>query len=404
MGKARGLKKDSVNDRFKLSSYISSVDSVVKSGTEETLGSVLSLVASSHIPVFIFTKEDEFFGLISPYQALYSGKHQYTAHVSSLVVKPQYITLKTPLYDVASYMLESRIYVLPLFSEDRKLTGTIHIKQVIKGILKDKDLLKYIASTIKSHAPITAKSDSSVGDIYAKMQEKEVSRVILVNNNGNLDGIVSRNGLLKAFTKPTEKQRFGKNGSQPTNRAFDEEKKYRKNSPVKNYATDMVNSLPSGTSQEEIINKLLSTQHNSVVLTDKNNKPVGFLSMHDILVGLASLRPEPTVNLIISRPSTNVTEGDFTKAKELLSKFGQKMNKRIAIDKIEVHFEEPKFPTGGTSIYNTTIIITPIAGTKIISKTKNKNFLESIYSAIAQIEKEQRRSGITRSESKHTQK
>jgi len=398
------LKKDSINDRFKLSSYISPVDSVVRSDDGETLGTVLSLVVSTHTPIFIFSKNDEFLGLISPHQALYSRKHPYTTLVSSIAVKPPYITIKTPLYEVASHMLENRVYTLPLFDDDKQLMGAVHIRQVFQGLLKDKDLLKYISFITKPHTPITAINNFSVGDIYDLMHEKEVSRIVLVDDNGNLDSIVSRNDLLKAFMKPTEKQRFGKNGFQPTDRAFDEEKKYRKDSPIKKYATSDVNSLLNDAGEEEIIKKLLSTQHNSIVLVDKNNKPVGFLSMHDILAGLASLRPENKINLIISNPSSNVTDSDLMKAKELLSKFGEKMVKRVAIEKIEVHFEEPKYPTGGTSIYNTTIIITPVAGAKIISKTKNRDFMSSIRSATAQIEKEQRRSSITKAESKHTQK
>lgn len=164
----------------------------------------------------------------------------------------------------------------------------------------------------------------------------------------------------------------------------------------------MVNFLPDDVTQEKIIKKLLSTQHNSIVLIDKNNKPVGFLSMHDILVGLASLRPEETINLIMAKPTNNVSEHDVKEAEEILTRFGQKMNRRIAIDKIEVTFEEPKTSTGGRVLFNTSLFISPVVGAKIISKTKSRSFIDGVHSAIAQIEKQQRRSGISKADTQHT--
>jgi len=404
INKTDTLKKVSLNERLKLSSYISKIDSVAKSEAGETLGSVVSLVASSHTPVFIFTKENEFLGMISPYQVLSLDKDPYTTHVSSIVVNPPYITLNTALYDVAAYMLESRVYVLPIFTEEKQLSGAIHIKQIFQEILKDKELLDYISSIITSHDPVVAHSNSLVGDIYTLMHKKGVSRVVLVDDEGNLDGIVSRNDLLKAFMQPAPKERFGKNGVRPTDRAFDVEKEYRKDTPIKNFSTNIVHSIPVDTAQEEVIKKLLLSEHNCIVLVNKSNKPVGFISVRDILLGFDSLRPEEMVNIIVSNPSTNVSEIELAKAKELLLKFGQKMKKRIAIEKIEVNFEEPKYPTGGTSIFNTSIMISPVAGAKIISKTKNSDFISSIRSATSQIEKEQRRSGITWAQSKHTQR
>ena len=104
----------------------------------------------------------------------------------------------------------------------------------------------------------------------------------------------------------------------------------------------------------------------------------------------------------MTKPTSNVSEGDIAKAKEQLTRFGQKMNNRIAIDRIEVSFEEPKTPSGGSILFITTLVISPVAGVKIISKTKNRSFLDSIHSAISQLEKQERRSGRSKADSKHS--
>ncbi len=389
-GSDRDLKK-----QFQIVPYISPLDNNLKIDAEETLGSVLPRIVSSHSPLFVFTEKGEFIGLISSYTALYKHRYPYTTKVSSIAINPPLITKKTQLYNVASYMLENRMYVLPVFNEDKQVIGVISSKYIFQNLLKDQDLLMYISSTIKPHIPVTASNNSTVGDIFQIMKKKSVSRVILVGNHGILSGIVSRKDLLNAYMKPTDRQRFGKNGIQKTDRAFDIEKKYRSDDPIKNYATHRVYSLSNDTEQTEIIKQLMTSDHNSVVLTDNYKKPVGFLSMHDILAGFASLRPEERINFIMTNPTSNVSEYDVKKGKEHLARFGQKMSKKIAIDKIEITFEEPKTPTGGSTLFNTSLILSPIAGAKIIAKSQNRSFIKGIDSAIAQIEKQQRRSTLS---------
>ncbi len=384
-----------------LSSFISSIDNVIKSDPDDTLGSVIPLVASSHSPVYIFTKENKFLGYVSPYQALYAHRYSFSTKLSTIVSTPPYLTKETKIHDVASSMLESRIYILPLFDENKQVIGVIQTKDIFKNLIKNQDLLSFISTKVKPHTPVTANNNSTVGEVFQIMQDKDVSRVVLTDDSGVLSGIVSRKDLLNVYMKPTQKQRFGKSGNQQTNRAFDTEKEYRKTDPIKKYMTDQVNTLSNNTKQEKIINQLIGSEHNSVVLINKYNKPVGFLSLRDILSILSSLHPKDTVNIIMANPSTNVSQSDEKKAHDYLTRFAQKMQKRIAIDKIEVTFDEPKTASGESIIFNTTIIISPLAGAKIISKTKDRSFLDGIHSAIAQIEKQQRRSSISKAGSRH---
>jgi len=396
------IEDDSAKKPFDISSYISSIDDVTTSEADDTLGSVMPLLQSSHSPLFVFTKENEFLGLISPYVALYTHRYPYTTKVSSIATQPPYITKETQLYDVATFMLETRVYSLPLFDNNKQIVGVIDSKDIFQNLIKDKDLLTFLSSTIKAHTPITANDNSSVENIFQIMRDKNVSRVVLIDDNGVLSGIVSRKDLHNAFMKPTAKQRFGKNDTAQTDRAFDAEKESRGDDPIEKYATSNVHTLRSDTNQEEIIKQLIESEHNSIVLIEKYQKPVGFLSMRDILAGLELLEPKETINIIMTKPTHNVSKDDVKEAEEILSLFGKKMNKRIAIEKIEVTFEEPKTPDENSIIFNTTLIVSPVAGLKIVSKTKNSSFIDGIHAAIAQIEKQERRSGLSREDSRLT--
>ena len=383
---------------YSIHTYISSLETVAKCDSEENIGTALSLVTSSHSPIFIYSKKNEFIGIVSPYQALYSHRYPYTTKVSSIVTMPPTITNETSLYDVATYMLMHRVYLLPVFTADKKISGAIKVQDILQGIIRDSDFLTSMSRILTPRRPITAHQDATVGEIYQTMRDKKVSRVVLVDDEGDLAGLVSRRDLIPSLVKPTPKQRFGKNGFAPTDWAFDEEKEFRKKDPVRTFATGIVDTLPSDSPRTDVVKHLVLSPYNSILLTDKKNKPVGFLSLHDILKGISSL-PAEDINLIMNKPSISVAQEDVEKAEEHLKKFGQKMNKRVAIEKIEVHFEEPKYASGQTAEFNTSVIVTPTAGISLRAKTKRKSFIESTQAATEQIRKQERRSGLTREES-----
>lgn len=385
-------------ERFSVNTYLKSLDTIPKTDPDETLGAALSIVGTSHKCVFVFTKENEFIGVVSPYKTLFQHRYPYTTKVGSIIYKPAKITVTTPIYKVASFMLSSRIYCLPVMDDKDEVMGVIYEKDLLKSIIKDKEILNYIASYIQINQPITASDKNNVGEIYQLLRVQGISRVILVDEENHVSGFVSRSDIMKAFIKPTDKQRFGKNGFRPTTIAFDEEKTFRTDDPVMKYALKLVETLKENTTKENIIAHLVNAEFNSVVLIDKDRKPTGFVSIRDILSSIAGLQPEPDINLIINKPSESVSEQEMQNAIEHFNKFGQKINKQVAIEKIEVSFEEPKYPDRKTASFNTTLIVTPIAGERLVAKTQRRYFNDAIHSVTELIEKQIIKNGKSRKE------
>jgi len=395
-------KSNTTNNRFNITPFISSLDSIIKSDSDENLGTVLSLISSSHTPVFIFSKENKFLGLVSLYETRDKNSYPYLTKAASAVMNPPNITDETPLYTVAAHMLETHLYTLPIFNDDKLLLGVIEGKDMLSHILEDKDLMDVVLASIKPRHPYTISQNATVREVRILMKDKNISRLVLTDDKGKLTGIISKQDLLDSSMKPTDKQRFGKNGNPQTDRAFDEEKELRDDESIARYATVRVQKTQFDAGLETIIKELLTSTHGSIVLINTEQKPVGFISIHDLLTGIASLQPVKKIPLMLSNPpSNNVSDDDLKKAEEHLEKFGQKMDKRMAIEKIEVHFEEPKYPSGGTVLFNTTLRVSPMAGSSLIANTKRKLFLDSIKAATDQIEKQERRSGVTRKKSTH---
>lgn len=379
--------------------YISPLDLVKRSDSQSSLGSVLSHVRSSHEAVFIIDN-DTFIGLVSPFKTLYSSNYPYTTKVSSIVFTPPMITEETSIYEVAEHMLASKIYVLPVFNKEGDLQSVIYGKNILKEILKDTDLLHSISSKIKPHTPLTTPLTSVVQDVFHTLKEKGVSRMIVVNAEGGLAGIITRSDLMHTLIKPTSKMRFPKEGTHAGRYSFAGEKKFRKEEPIRKYFTRRVESLPDSTSKEEIVSHMITSPYNSVVLVNKQKKPTGFLSTRDILQAITLLQPEEDVLLIIKKPHNAVSDNELTQATEHLEQFGKKLKKRMGIEKIEVATKGPKDLDGQTKIFNTSVIVTPVAGKAFVAVTKNRSFIEGIQQATTLIEKQRRRSGVSKEETK----
>lgn len=376
--------------------YVVPLDGIVRSTAEQTLGSVMSNVQSSHDAVFIFDDSETFLGLVSPFLALYSRNFPYTTKMATIAVQPPRITEAEPLYRVAKYMLATKIYTLPVFSKAGELKGVINARDILKNIPKNASLLRFVSENIKRHTPVTASLGASAKDVFYTLREKGVSRMVLTDAEDTLSGIVTRGDLMHALIKPTPKMRFAGEGSRAGRYSLAGEKKFRKNEPVGTFATRMVDSLSEGTPKMEIVTHLLTSPHNSVVLVDAHHRPTGFLSSRDVLKTLVLLRPVETVPLSIKKPSKAVSNAELQRATEHLELFGKKLQKRMKISKIEVTSKEPQSPQNNTKMFNTTVIVTPVSGKTLVAVTKHAQFIDGIQQATKVIEKQRRRTKSTR--------
>lgn len=216
--------------------------------------------------------------------------------------------------------------------------------------------------------------------------------MVIVDAQGSLEGIVTRSDLMQSLIKPTAKMRFPKEGTHAGFYSLAGEKKFRKSEPVGTYSTGFVDSLPDNTPKAQIVLHLINSSHDSIVLVDSDNKPTGFLSTRDLLQALTLLRPEVYVPLNIKRPSKAVSETELHRAMEHLEQFGKKLNKRMHVANIEVTTKEAKSPKGLTMIFNTTVMVIPVAGKALVAETKDRSYLDGIQSATKIIEKQRRRS------------
>lgn len=384
------------NQPITIKPYVTPLDSIARSDGDTVLGSALSQVNSSHEPVFVYDSADTFLGLISPFQAIFSSNYPYTTKVSSISFVPPKITYETPVYQAAEFMLAAKVYALPVTNKDGEMDGLIRAVNILDEIKTNTSLLEFVSGHVTPHTPITAPVSSHVKDVFHDLKERGVSRMILTDEAGALAGIVTRGDMMDAMTKPTDKERFANEGTGAGQRSLAGEKRYRQEEPVTQYSTTIVDTLPEDTPTAEIVKHLITSEHDSVVLTNTVNKPTGFLSTRDLLLALTKLRSEDSIHITLKKPGAAVSDKELEEATDYLDHFAKKLHARMNIGKIEVTSQEPKNVAGKTKKFNIKLIVTPVAGKSLVAEAKDRDYVDGIREAAGMIEKQERRSGLSK--------
>lgn len=371
---------------------------------EEQLGTILHLVENSHDAVFVFDAKQNLIGLINPYQELYKKRHPYTTKVQSIALVPEHLTTDSSVLEAFKFMLDCRIYRLPVFANhnkaDRKVVGKIDVKDLLRGILSDDEFMNIVIANLQPSKVISIHQNAYVQDVYNVLRQKGISKMVLVDDEGQVSGIVSRFDIQKAFISPTPKQRFHKQSGDAGEFTFDEEKITRKDSPVARYQTYMVKTISDNKPLREALDTIINSDLDDIVIIDKAGKPKAILTTRDILHAILELQSEQLPNIIFENPK-EVSQYEVNLAYEFVVKFIKKVNTRSLIDQAEIHFKEAKFSTGKVAAFDTTLRIDFMSGKTYIAKTKRKEVLVGVKEAIKELEKQLR---LDRVQSDHHRK
>ncbi|MCK4473834.1 CBS domain-containing protein [Candidatus Parcubacteria bacterium] len=373
------------------------IKNIARCVPETTLGSALSMIKSSHEPVFVFNDNfnndnNEFLGLVQPYYVLFKKRLPYTTKVKSVIITPPDISDSTPFYKIADFMVATRIYFLPILNDKNEIKEIISAKNMLKEILKKPDIFSQIAQKIKIQKAHTANINSTVKDVYKLLREKGTTRVVLVNDKNKLVGITVRKDIEDAFIKPTDKQRSSSRKGKPINYSFDQERATRFNVPISKFCTRNVLSNKKLLGIENSLKKMIDQEKNSIVLVDKNNFPCGIISIRTILKAMAKFRPKREISIIFKKPLKTTPDYEIEKIYNLIEKFGQKIDKRAPVKEIKINFKKSKNPAGNIILFNIMLLMELFSGKIFVAEVKERKLIIGLAEAVKRIEKQIRRS------------
>lgn len=250
-------------------------ENIIKASPDDTLSTALGRLSSSHDAIFIF-QNDQYLGVINPYYSVIKSSYPGSTKVQNCLFHPPKIHLEDSIERVAQMMSESKIHYLPIFDKFEQFIGITTARRILRYMLqmaqKDRKLGEVVSE--KNGKLVTVEGDDTLHEALNLYREHKISKLIMIDKNRKLKGVLSYYDLIPYLVAPGAKQRRATN--------IDEREKFLQ-MKVKNYAKKTTLTCGPQNTVGEAIQSILTHQMGSVIVVDGESKPLGIITTRDIL-------------------------------------------------------------------------------------------------------------------------
>ncbi|MEK7522031.1 MAG: CBS domain-containing protein [Patescibacteria group bacterium] len=249
---------------------------IIKVSPEDHLSKVLSKLSTSHDAAFVFDEEDKYMGIVSPYFTIIKSSMPANTKVQHCLTHTAKIYLNYPLSKVCQLFIESKIHYLPVFDEKDKFLGIISARRIL-SYFKDLSIFKVGVEKIinkRWQGLVTVYEDDTITQAIHLFKTNKISKLIVINHDKKLKGVLSYYDLIKLMISP----KYSSHHGERTN-----EKISFYNYRVKNFAKSYVLTLSKERHLIEVINLIVNKKIGSVIIVDKDRRPLGIITTRDIL-------------------------------------------------------------------------------------------------------------------------
>jgi predicted transcriptional regulator len=251
-------------------------NNIIKVAPEDHLSKVLSKLSTSHDAAFVFDSENNYKGIINPYFTMIKSSLPANTKAENCLTHTSKIYLNYPLTKVCELFIQSKIHYLPVFDSNESFIGIISARRIL-AYLKDKIMFKAKINEIISKrwkGLVTVFEDDTISHAIQLFKANKISKLIVVDHNKKLRGVLSYYDLIKLMINPKYSSRRGER----TN-----EKVSFYNYRVKNFAKNYVLTLSKDDRLMDVINLIINKKIGSVIIVNKEKKPDGIVTTRDIL-------------------------------------------------------------------------------------------------------------------------
>lgn len=251
-------------------------NNIIRIALHDNLSSALSKLKSSHDSAFLFDDENKFLGLVNPYYSLIKSSFPGNAKVENCVYHPPKVYIDYSIQKTAELLIESKVHYLPILDRNENFIGIISARRLMQHFrslpffkIKIKDLFKH-----KSKPLSVIFEDDTVQRAVNLFKLTKHSKLIVVNKDEKLKGILSYYDLISYLVSPKTSEKRGEREGNKVN--FYHHK-------VKNFAKSYVLTLSLEDTLDKAINLILDKRIGSVVIVDSKRYPVGIITTRDLL-------------------------------------------------------------------------------------------------------------------------
>lgn len=248
---------------------------------DERLGKVRSMFERDRPTGIVVTDDGEYEGIITQRQLVQSHVED-NAKVRGLIRSAPRVELTDDVREVARVLVESGTKIAPVF-ENGELTRIVSGDAILEAVLENLDALE--VSDIYTEEVVNIDEDTTVGRAIGLLREHGVSRLPVLNENGNLTGIVTTHDIADFAVRSMERQQKG-DRSGDIDRVLDIPAYDVMSSPVITTAVDE--------SVEAAVQRMLEHNYDGLVVTpaDDDRTVAGIITKTDVLRALTYTEEE----------------------------------------------------------------------------------------------------------------
>lgn len=279
----------------------------------------------------VLTKDKEYYGIIDDRSIAKKGgtNVEKRAAAGKYAVKVPLLDRETSLAKAIHHFYTTDAKALP-YTESGKVLGIVKRDAILKAILSMHMLSSYKAGWVMSTPVIAIDAEKTVAEAASTMRQNGINRLV-VTSSGRLFGIVSYKDVLRYDTKLRQRGSSKLEGSLPLMQ-----------SKISEITERNVYSLTHNDNVDTAIREMVENGISSILVT-RSGKPVGMLTIRDVLSAAAASNVEAAEGIILSGidSSTKQYEEDIISEAEKLMERIDKFTK-FKVGNMAVHVRKHK--------------------------------------------------------------
>jgi CBS domain-containing protein len=308
----------------------------VEVDASERLAKVRAIFERENPKGVIVTNSGSYSGVITEQQLLQSHVEDSTK-ASAMAESAPKIDRTADVRDVARMLVEGGTKVAPVFEGD-DLWGMITANAILEAVLDNLDVLS--VDQIYTENVVTVTEDTNIGHAISLLRENGISRLPVVNERGNLTGMVTTHDIIDVAVRDMDKATYG-------DRAGDIERVL--DIPVYDVMRSPVTTIEIGQSVRDAVELMLEHDYGGLVITppDEDALVAGVLTKTDVLRALTFTEEE-----YLDVQITNIDLLDTLQRETIRQNIEKVVDKyqRMNVEHAHVRFQKHKEKLRGTPL------------------------------------------------------
>ncbi len=217
-------------------------------------------------------------GMFDKHQLVKTRINAAEVKVKNYIIRSPTLEKATPAREVARLMFTSSMHVLPVL-EKGKVIGMVCAHDLLNSI-KDR-VHDHTLDEVSMTKLVTLNESDNIGRAINILKNNHIDRVPVVDGDDTLVGIATTHDLLEKYHcfPPVRQGSTGRKGAA----AAPTTEPHLLKIPIRNEMSPLVYTVRDGDRLDKVIDVMDKNHISSVVVVDSRDKPVGIVTVKDLL-------------------------------------------------------------------------------------------------------------------------